>query len=123
MENIENNGMSQPQQNPVTGVQQSLPNSGGILAMGIISIAVCWCYGIVGITLGILALILGNKALKLYKENPSMYSESSFKNANAGRICGIIGLCISSLWIIFLIIYFIAVGSVIFSALPSLFKM
>lgn len=121
MENNENSGMGQPQHNHVTGVQQSLPNAGGILAMGIISIAVCWCYGIVGITLGILALILGNKAIKLYKDNPTMYSEASFKNANAGRICGIIGLCLSCLYIVFLIIYFVVVGSMIFSALP--FKM
>lgn len=122
MENNENAGQVNQPQNPVhntvIGGQQSLPNSGGILAMGIISIAVCWCYGIVGIALGIISLVLGNKALKLYKENPSLYTESSYKNANAGRICGIIGLCLSCLCIVFFIIYFLIVGSLIFSAIP-----
>lgn len=117
METTENNGMNQSAHAAFTP-QQPLPNAGGILAMGIISIAVCWCYGIFGIALGIISLILGNKAIKLYKENPSQYSESSYKNVNAGRICGIIGLCLSGLYIVFLVIYFIIVGTVIFSALP-----
>ena len=104
--------------NTNSGNQVPLPNAGGILAMGIISICMCWCYGIFGIALGIISLIMGNKALKLYKENPGMYTEASFKNANAGRICGIIGLCVSSLYIIFLIIYCAIIGSLIFSAIP-----
>ena len=42
-----------------TKMQQPLPNSGGILAMGIISIVLfCCCYGIISVALGIIALVL-----------------------------------------------------------------
>lgn len=114
MENQPNQG----QTNQFQGMQQALPNAGGILAMGIISIAVCWCYGIVGIALGIIALVLANKSLKLYKENPSAYTEGSYKNVNAGRICAIVGICLSGLTIVFYIIYFAVVGSLMMSAIP-----
>lgn len=98
---------------PIT-VQEPIqvPNSSGILAMGILSI-VCFCClaaGVIGITLGILALVLGNKALKLYNENPSLYTETSFKNAKAGRVCGIIGLSIGAVWFVGILIYLSIIG-------------
>ena len=106
---------------PVTQIQ--LPNSSGILAMGIISI-VCFCClaaGLVGITLGILALVLGNKALKLYEEHPEQYTLQSYKNARAGRICGIIGLSVGGIWLIGILIYLSIIGwaiGTIFSMMP-----
>jgi len=94
-------------------MQQQLPNTTGILVMGIISIATCWCYGVVGITLGIISLILASKAKQLYINNPGLYSESSYKNMNAGRICAIIGLSLSALYIIIVIVYFLIIGAAI----------
>ncbi len=102
MENNENNVIDQSSSSSMNTPQQSLPNAGGILAMGIISIALC-CTSIIGLALGIIALILGNKATKLYKDNPGAYTESSYKNVNAGRICAIIGLCLSGLYLIYTI--------------------
>lgn len=67
----------------------ALPNSGGILAMGIISIVFV---GLIGLVLGIISVTMGSKALKEYNLNPSKYTVASYKNAKAGRICGIIGL-------------------------------
>ena len=87
-----------------------LPNATGVLVLGICSLALCWCYGIVGIVLGIIALVLGNKAKKLYEENPELYTESSFKNMKAGRTCGIIGLCIGGAYLLIVIIYLLIVG-------------
>ena len=46
--------------------QQKLPNSTLILVFGIISIVTCCCYGILGLIFGIIAVVLANKALKLY---------------------------------------------------------
>lgn len=118
MEN-ENVTVNQPSQ-PIAG-QISLPNATGVLVMGIISIATCWCYGIPGITLGIISLILGGKAKRLYKENPSQYTLSSYKNMNAGYTCAIIGLSLSALYLVFIIIYLLVIGvalSTAFSSMP-----
>ncbi|MEO6539996.1 MAG: CCC motif membrane protein [Ferruginibacter sp.] len=72
-----------------------LPNATATLVLGILSIFVCFICGIV-------ALVISNKDLAMYKANPEWYSESSYSNLKAGRICAIIGL---SLVALFLIIY------------------
>lgn len=87
-----------------------LPNASAVLVLGILSIATCWLYGIVGIILGIIALVLHKKDNELYKSNKSAY-EVSFKNSNAGKICAIIGLCISALFLIYIIFVFIFLAS------------
>lgn len=102
--------------------QIQLPNSNGILAMGIISL-VCFCClpaGIAGITLGILALVIGNKALKLYAIEPQKYTEKSYKNAKAGRICGIIGLSLGGLWLVGVLIYLSVIGWAIGTVLTTM---
>ena len=93
--------------------QQSLPNSVGALVLGILSIVFCFCYGIIGITLGIIGLIMANKAIKLYMASPETYTEGSYKNVKAGKVCAIVGLCLSSLWIVILIIYVVFFAAVI----------
>lgn len=114
---------NQPQQQPVPqvpyNVQPPLPNATGALVLGIISIPTCFCHGIIGLACGIIAIILGNKALKLYKENPNVYSQSSKNNANAGRTCGIIGACLSALYLIIIVLYFIIVGTFLTSIFSS----
>lgn len=92
--------------------QTVLPNSSGILVMGIMSI-VCICCGpamLIGFVLGILAVVMGGKAKKEYDANPEKYTLPSFKNARAGRICGIIGICLSSAWVLVAIIFYVFVG-------------
>lgn len=98
------------------------PNSVGVLVLGILSIVLCWCYGLVSIILGIVAIVLSNQGEKIYKANPNMYSLSSYKNMKAGKVCAIIGLCLGGLYILFLLIYFLVVGSLAFGALNSLGK-
>ena len=93
METLENNFQT----------QQPLPNATAVLVLGIISIVGCFCYGIVGLICGIIALILASKAKKLYEENPGKWS--NYANLNAGRICAIIGTIISGLYMLFLIVY------------------
>jgi hypothetical protein len=111
MENQPN--MSQP---PM-GMPQTLPNATAALVLGIISIPTCICYGIVGMACGIIAIVLGSKAIKLYKENPGVYNPSSYNNANAGKICGIIGVILSALYLVFIIVYIVILGAA-FSAVP-----
>lgn len=99
------------------GGQVPLPNSTAVLVLGIISIALCWCYGIVALTCGIIAIVLGNKAIATYNANPSAYTLSSYNNTKGGRICAIIGLCLGSLYLILVIIYLVIIGTA-FSMLP-----
>lgn len=92
-----------------SGGQTPIPNATAVLVLGIISIPTCFCYGIVGLIIGIIALILSGKAKKLYLETPENFTLQSFNNLNAGRICAIIGTILSSLYMVFIIIYIIAI--------------
>ena len=89
------------------GMQQALPNATAVLVLGILSIVTCCCYGIIGLILAIIALILAKKDRALYSANTASYTEGSYKNLNAGRVCAIIGLIFSILYLLF-IIFFIA---------------
>ncbi len=90
--------------------QSSLPNSTPVLVLGIISIPGCFCYGL-GIVFGIIALVLAKKDLLLYNTNPSVYNQSSYNNLKAGRICAIIGVILSAIYILFIILVLVLVGA------------
>jgi len=115
--------VNEPQATPQSGFvqQKTLPNATAVLVLGIISIVTCWCWGIVGLTLGVIALILGAKSKKLYRENPNTYSEMSFKNLNAGFICAIVGVSLSGIWFLLFIlriIFFSATLGTLFNSFP-----
>ena len=117
---MENTTVSQ-NQNTNPSAQQQLPNATAILVLGILSLVMCFCYGLFGVALGIIALVLSGKSKALYNENPEQYSQASFKNMNAGRICAIIGTIVSSVHLAFWIIYIAIVGAALgtlFTQLP-----
>lgn len=88
-----------------TGAQQ-LPNATATLVLGILSIVVCFICGII-------ALAISNKDISIYKANPELYSEASYNNIKAGRICSIIGICLQLVVVIFYVILMVfAVSSV-----------
>jgi len=70
--------------------KQKLPNATLILVFGILSIITCCCYGIIGLALGVVAIILANKATKIYMENPEEYT--GYSNVKTGKILAIIRL-------------------------------
>jgi hypothetical protein len=90
-----------------------LPNSTAVLVLGILSILGCFCYGILGIILGSIGLVLANKDLQLYNANPTQYSPPSYNNLKAGRICAIIGLALGSLYLLIIIGFVIIYGSML----------
>ncbi|HSC37584.1 MAG TPA: CCC motif membrane protein [Chitinophagaceae bacterium] len=114
----------QPYQQPYSpGPQQMpLPNATAILVLGIISIVGCICYGIPGLICSIIALVLAKKDLQLYANNPEAYTMASYSNLKSGRICAIIGLSLSALFFLFVIIYFIFVGSLVLSSHNGIFN-
>ena len=77
---------------------QILPNSTLILVFGILSIVALCCYGIIGLILGVIAIILANKATKLYFENPEGYT--GFQNVKTGKILAIIGVFLNGIFIL-----------------------
>lgn len=90
--------------------RQDLPNATAVLVLGILSIVTCCCYGVVGAGLGIIAIVLSNKAIAIYNENPDPEAWNGYGNLKAGRICAIIGLCLSALLIISVILGIILMG-------------
>ena len=87
-----------------------LPNATVVLVLGIISIPGCCCYGILGAICAIIALVLAKSATNLYVSDPGRYTESSYKNMNAGKICAWIGLILSIIYLIFIIWIFAVIG-------------
>jgi len=115
----------QSQQPPVPqapiGMQPALPDSNAALVLGIISIPTCICYGLPSLVCGIIAIVLGGKAVKVYKANPQLYSVGSYNNANAGKICGIVGVSLSVLFVVYVIVVVLFFGTImtsIFSGMP-----
>lgn len=60
--------------------------------------------------MGIIALVLSGKAIALFNKNPEQYTQTSYKNMKAGRICALIGTILSSLYLVIIIIYVLIVG-------------
>ena len=89
--------------------QQKLPNSTLILVFGIISIVTCCCYGILGLIFGIIAMVMAKKATAVYMENPEQYT--GYQNVKTGKILAIIGIILSSLYLIYVIWIFATIGT------------
>jgi len=97
--------------------QIPLPNATGVLVMGICSLVFC---GLIGLILGIISVTMANKDKVLYKQNPDSYTAASLSNINAGRICSIIGICLSSLAFLVTIAYFIFLGTFLTTVFSNL---
>jgi uncharacterized membrane protein len=89
--------------------QRNLPNATVSLVLGILSILTCFCYGIIGLTLGIIAFVLGNKALKIHTEDPTIYTGEG--NAKAGKILGIIGVVLGLIYLCFVVFIIYKIGT------------
>lgn len=89
--------------------KRPLPYATASLVLGIVSIVLCWCYGIVGFITGLIGLILAIMDSKSYKQSPNSYTPSSINNYKAGLICSIIGTVLS---LIFLIVFITILNSV-----------
>jgi hypothetical protein len=99
-------------QNPMMGGggQMDVPNATAVLVLGICSIVTCFCWGIVGLACGIIALVLAGKGSAAYSTNPSAYKPQSFNVLKAGRICAIIGTVLSGIYAI-LTVWALATGN------------
>ena len=85
---------------------RTLPNATATLVLGILSIVMCGP----GLVMGIIAIVLHKKDKNLYYTNKIEFDQS-YKSARAGYICGIIGLSLSALFVVFYILYFVFIIS------------
>lgn len=90
--------------------RQTLPNSTLILVLGILSIVGCCCYGIIGLILGIVTIVLAKKATALYAENPELYD--GYNNVKTGKILAYVGIGLSVIYVIIMIIALIIYGGI-----------
>ncbi len=81
--------------------RQQLPNATLIVVLGALSIVTSCCYGIIGLVLSIVTLVLASSAQKLYLQEPELYD--NYSQIKTGRILGIIGLILSVLIFIFIV--------------------
>jgi hypothetical protein len=118
MENLNNEQKINDQFNQQFGKPKDLPNGVAALVLGIVStvFGLLWCYWIgslVALICGIIAISLSNGGKRLEEKEPSLYSKASIGNNNAGKILGIVGLCLGSVGILILIVLVIAFGFII----------
>ena len=104
----ENQGSRNP--NIFQGMQINLPNATAVLVLGIASIVSCFCYAVPGVICGIIALVLSGKSMSMYNADPARYTSSSLSNVKAGKICAIIGLILSALYLICIVIAVATIG-------------
>ena len=86
--------------------ERGLPYSSGALVCGILGVLTCFwgIFGIIGLLLSILAVVLGASATTIYKRSSIEYTDSSYRVANAGKVLGIIGMSVFVLMVLIIII-------------------
>ena len=101
---FEDDHFSNRQQNTKSnhsGGQIQVPNASATLALGIMSIVGALCYGIVGLIFAIMALAIAAAPSRQYRANPEMFTASSYSTLKAGKVCGLIGLILSIVILLF----------------------
>ena len=84
------------------------------MVLGICSIVTCMMYGIPGIVCGILAIKYAKKAE--FAIAAGQAPESSQGMLNAGRTCGWIGLCLSIVYLLFIVVYIVIIVGILGAA-------
>ena len=91
----------------------------GIIAL-VLGIAGCCCYGISAIIplgLGIAGLVMANKSIREYKNNPEAYEQNSYTNVNTARIINIIAVILNGLVLVLFLIIFAIYGTFLSAAI------
>jgi hypothetical protein len=92
-------------------MKQKLPGATGALVCGILSICLCFIYGIPGLVLGVVGLVQAKKAVALDAANPGVYDGIS--NAKAGKVLSIIGTSLSGLYVFLILIGLLFMASLL----------
>ncbi len=93
-----------------------IPNAVAVLVLGIVSIPTCVCFGLVGLTCGIISLVLHKKGMTEYNMSPENYDPGNLGMMKAGKICAIVGICLSAIYLVYYIVMLSMFGSEAFNA-------
>jgi len=98
-------------------MQNKLPGDPSSLILGIIGLVIgvagCCCYGftaIIPLALSIWGFAMANKSMRLYRLNPSEYSESSKSNVSIGRVLNILSIIFNGLIFLTILVAFLFMG-------------
>ncbi len=94
-----------------SGGQIPVPNASAVLALGIMSLVGSFCYGVVGLIFAIMALAIAAAPSRQYRSNPDMFTASSYSTLKAGKICGLIGLILSIVILLFFAVAILFIAS------------
>ncbi|MFS4456607.1 CCC motif membrane protein [Maribacter sp. 2304DJ31-5] len=94
---------------------QQLPGASNALTFGILSIVLTFfCCGPFGAIFSFIGLSNAKKAEKLYEANRDSYT--GYENVKTGRVLSYIGLGVALVYLILGIIYFGAIGALLYGA-------
>jgi len=96
----------------------------GIIGL-VIALAGCCCgiFAVVPVILGIIGLVMANKSLREYRNNPDVYGPQSRSNVSTAKVLNIIALILGSLMTIGYIIYFAFYGVMASQILKEAYNM
>jgi hypothetical protein len=92
-------------------MKQKLPGATGALVCGILSICLCFVYGIPGFVLGIVGLVQAKKAIAIDAANPGVYD--GIGNAKAGKVLALIGTILSGVYVLLVLIGLLFMASLL----------
>jgi len=94
-----------------------LPADPTAIILGIVSIVIvglgccCGLFAIGSLILSIIGLVMANKSIKLYRQNPENYSPQSRSNAGVGQVICIVSVVISAIFVLISLVYWAFFGS------------
>lgn len=98
--------------------QNKLPADSNAMILGIIALVLaltgccCGLLSLVAVALSIVGLVIANRSLRDYTDNPENYSPQSRSNVYTAKILNIIALVISSLITLIMLLYFAIYGAI-----------
>jgi amino acid transporter len=109
--------------------QSKLPADPTALILGIVALVIgfagCCCYGLfalIPLILSIVGLIMANKSLKEFDQNPNVFSHQSRSNVSIGRILNIIALIFNGILVLVVIVFFVFYGTILSTELIDEYK-
>lgn len=106
-----------------------LPADPTALVLGIVALAIGFaglcCYGVfavIPIVLSIVGLVMANKSLKEFDQNPESFSQKSRENVSIGKILNIIALVFNSIVLLIIIAILVIFGTMWSPAILDSFK-
>ncbi len=106
--NTENTNWTPPPADMGTGGLKELPGGKSSYTLGLVGMIlsfICCCFiHVVGLILGIVALMKSKEAMALYESDPSSYDETMYKKAKTAKTFAMIAIIVGALWTVWAIV-------------------